>query len=212
MSVRSIVGVDPTAVTVQADTVSLSVRPVVDTDQITVASDIDSLRVERAISAADPTAAKTIEAKKVFTIGATKVEKPTAVEVAAGRVGLHLGAESVANPEETNDARVKNVRKAESMGTTTAEPLAAPEKKIRYTEDDALLVESEAERKSHAKRSEEARARKRAKNTQRQRARKASISGRQNMAKPDGAQEAEETDGSGKCGNSSEHSHGPTKL
>ena len=96
------------------------------------------------------------------------------------------------------------------MGTITAEPLAVPEKKMKYTEDGVLSAESETEKKSHAKRSEEARARKRAKNTQRQRARKASISGRQNMAKPDGAQEAEETDGPGKCGNSSEHSYGPT--
>ena len=50
---------------------------------------------------------------------------------------------------------------------------------------------------------------KNAKDTQRQRTRKASISGKQNMAETDGAQEAEETDGPGKCGNSSEHSHGP---
>ena len=59
----------------------------------------------------------------------------------------------------------------ESMGTTAAEPQAAPEKKRRRA-DDALSVESEDEtnaitsgpdsggKKSHAKRSVEARARK----------------------------------------------------
>ena len=45
---------------------------------------------------------------------------------------------------ETYDARVKKGRKAESMGTTTAEPLAVLEKKIKRTEDDVLSTESEA--------------------------------------------------------------------
>ena len=106
----------------------------------------------------------------------------------------------------------------ESMGTTSAEPQAVPEKKRRS--DGVVLVEDEAEinassaglesgeMKSCARRSDEARARKSAKNTQRQRARKASISGSRNMAETDSAQEADETEGSGKCGNSTEHSHG----
>ena len=101
------------------------------------------------------------------------------------------------------------VRKAEFMGTTTAEPQAVPEKKIKHTEDDALLVESETEKESHAKRlSIETRAKRNAKSTQRQRARKASISGRQNITETDGAQEAEDTDGTGKFENSTEHLHG----
>ncbi len=65
------------------------------------------------------------------------------METAAGRVCLHIGAESVVIPEETNDARVKNVRKAESMGTTTTEPLAVPGKKMRA--DGTLLVENETD-------------------------------------------------------------------
>ena len=69
-------------------------------------------------------------------------DKPAAVETAAGRVCLHIGAEAVAIPEETNDARVKNVRKAESMRTTTAEPLAVPEKKMRSA-DGVVSVENE---------------------------------------------------------------------
>ena len=52
------------------------------------------------------------------------------------------------------------MRKAESMGTTTAEPLAVLEKKIKHTEDDALLVGNEAEKKSRTIRSDEARTRK----------------------------------------------------
>ncbi len=49
---------------------------------------------------------------------------------------------------------------------------------------------------------------KKAKNHQRLRARKASVSSSQIMTETDSAQEAEETDGPGKCGNSTEHSHG----
>ena len=113
--------------------------------------------------------------------------------------------------------------KTESMGTTTAEPQVVPEKKMRRA-DGAILAENEdetnainsgldsKEMKSGARRSDEARARKNAKDYQRRRAQKANIKSSQNKTEVDGAQEAEETDGPGKCGNSSEHSHGPTKL
>ena len=89
----------------------------------------------------------------------------------------------------TNDTRVKNVRKAE--------PLAAPEKKIKRTKDDALPAESKTERKAGDGRSDESRARRKAKHKQRQRARKASFSCSQNKTEVDGSQEAEETEGSG---------------
>jgi hypothetical protein len=116
-------------------------------------------------------------------------------------------------------ARVKNVRKIDSMEITVAEPLASPEKKMRRA-DGVPLVESEAETnagsagpglgemKSHSIRSDEARARRNAKRNQRQRRRKASISGGQNKIEIDGTQEAKVTEGAGKWGNSTEHSHG----
>ena len=83
------------------------------------------------------------------------------------------------NYEATNDARPKEVRKAEATETATAEPLTFPETKMRRV-DGAPLVESEAETiadsaglesgviKSRAIRSDEARARKNAKHSQRQ--------------------------------------------
>ena len=43
-----------------------------------------------------------------------------------------------------NGGRFKKVRKAESMGTATAEPLEAPEKKMRRA-DDVLLDEIEVD-------------------------------------------------------------------
>ena len=104
------------------------------------------------------------------------------------------------------------------MGTAAAESLVVPEEEMRA--EGALLVESEAETKvgsagpgsgemtSHAIRSDEARARRNAKRNQRQRRRKASISGGQNEIEIDGTQEAEVTEGAGKWGNSTEHSHG----
>ena len=94
------------------------------------------------------------------------------------------------------------------MGTTTAEPKDVPEKKIKYTEDDALLVESEAEKKSRTIRSDETRVRRHAKRNQRQNARKANTSANKNKTEIDGAQEAEEADGPGKWVMSSEYSHG----
>ena len=93
----------------------------------------------------------------------------------------------------------------EPMGTTTAEPQAVPEKKMRSA-DDAPTAESEEEtnaitsgpdsggREPHAKRSEEARARRKTTKKQHQRTRKASIRDIQHMTEPDGAQEAEEAE------------------
>ena len=86
------------------------------------------------------------------------------------------------------------MRKADSMGTITAEPLAVPEKKMKRTEDNVLSAESETEMKFCAIRSDEARARRKATKKQHQRARKASIRGIQNMTETDGAQEAEEAE------------------
>ena len=105
------------------------------------------------------------------------------------------------------------------VGTTTEEPQAVPEKKMRSA-DDAPSVESEDEsntitsgpdsggRESHAKRSEEARARRHAKRNWRQNARKANTSASKNKTEIDGTQEAEETEGTGKWVMSSEYSHG----
>ena len=106
------------------------------------------------------------------------------------------------------------------METATAEPLAFHENKMRRV-DGAFLVESEAEIivdsaglesgdvKSGARRSDEARARKNAKSHQRRRARKANINCSQNMTTEiNSAQEAEETDGTGKWEDSTELFYG----
>ena len=62
-----------------------------------------------------------------------------------GRLGLHIEADSIAYRATATvyGASFKKVRKAESMGIITAEPLEAPEKKMRRA-DGVLLVESEA--------------------------------------------------------------------
>ena len=76
--------------------------------------------------------------------GAGFVVASAFTEDVSGCAGLHIEADSFANPEAANDARFKKVRKAESMGTTTAEPLAVPEKK-RKRVDGAFSAESEGE-------------------------------------------------------------------
>ena len=78
--------------------------------------------------------------------GAGLVAALSGTEDVRGCVGLHIEADTAVHPEETNDARVKKVRKADSMGTITAEPLAVPEKKMKRTEDDVLSLESETEK------------------------------------------------------------------
>ena len=137
-----------------------------------------------------------------LTTGAGFVVALSGTEDGSGCIGiLHCEVVSVAHPEETYDARVKKVRKAESAGTTAAEPLAAPNKKMRSA-DGVVLVANNAitsgpgsgGRKSHAKRSEEARARRKATKKKHQEARKASIRGLQNMTETDGVQEEEEAD------------------
>ena len=166
-----------------------------------------TLEVDAEVGLVDGETAEVATAEIDLKTEAGSVVAQSTTEAVSGCVDLHIVADSVAHPEETNDARIKNVRKADSMGTITAEPLAVPEKKMRA--DDTLLVGSEAEEKKHAQRlSNEARAKRNAKSTQRQRARKASISGRQNITETDGAQEAEDTDGEGKSENSTEHLHG----
>ena len=67
----------------------------------------------------------------------------TNAATAGVEIDLHVGAEPEADHKVMMSARVKNVRKADSMETTVAEPLAVPEKKMRRAER-ALLVESEA--------------------------------------------------------------------
>ena len=58
----------------------------------------------------------------------------------SGCIDPHIETDSVANPEATNGTRFKKVRKAESLGTTTAESLEVPEKKMRRA-DGVFLVE-----------------------------------------------------------------------
>ena len=96
----------------------------------------------RAVSGPDFITVEVAVAEGGLQIGVGSVVAPAVTENVSGCAGLHIEAESVANPETMNDARLKKVRKAESMGTATAEPLAFPEKKMRA--DDALLVEIEA--------------------------------------------------------------------
>ena len=79
--------------------------------------------------------------------GAGFVAALSGTEDVRGCVGLHIEADSAVHPEETNDAGVKKVRKAESMETALAEPLVAPYKKMKRTDDVVLSVESETERK-----------------------------------------------------------------
>jgi len=140
----------------------------------------------------------------------------TTVDV-SGCIGPHIETDSVSTSEAPSGTRFKKVRKAEALGTATAESLAAPEKKMRA--EGVLLVESEAETnssaglesgetKSHARRSDEARTRKNLKDSLRQRAKTSRISSSKNMAETDSAQEAEGTEGPGKCENSTEHPHG----
>ena len=64
-------------------------------------------------------------------------------EDVSGLIDLRIEIDSVANPEATSGTRFKKVRKAEAMGTTAVEPLAAPEKKGRV--DGVFLVEREAD-------------------------------------------------------------------
>ena len=54
-----------------------------------------------------------------------------------------IETDSVSTSEATSGTRFKKVRKAEALGTATAESLAAPEKKMRA--EGVLLVESEAD-------------------------------------------------------------------
>jgi hypothetical protein len=133
----------------------------------------------------------------------------TNAETTGVEIDLHVGAEPENDNKVMMSARVKNVRKVDSMEITVAEPLASPEKKMRRA-DGVPLVESEAETnagsagtgseemKSHARRrSDEARARRKAVCKQRQRTRKAS-SGIQLVIETDSTQEAEEAEGPGK--------------
>jgi len=143
----------------------------------------------------------------------------TNAETAGVEIDLHVSAEPENDHKVMMSARVKNVRKVNSMEITVAEPLASPEKKMRRA-DGVPLVESEAEtsarsagtgsgeKKSRVIRSDEARARRHAKRNQRQRTRKANISDSKNKSETDGAQEAEETEGKGKWEMSTEYSHG----
>ena len=80
-----------------------------------------------------------------LTPGAGLVAALSGTEDVRRCVGLHIETDSAVHPEETNDARVKKVRKADSMGTITAEPLAVPEKKMKRTEDGVLSAESETQ-------------------------------------------------------------------
>ena len=101
--------------------------------------------------------------------GAGSGDELTAAEDVGGCLDPHIEADSIAYREIIHGARIKKPRKAEAMGTATAEPLAVPEKKRRV--DGVFLVESEAETsagfaglgsgetKSHAFRSDEARTR-----------------------------------------------------
>jgi hypothetical protein len=184
--------------------------------------DVEAAEVEadlhlRAVSGADCTAAEAAAEVSLKT-GARVDVAVTITEDVSGLTDLRIEIDSVANPEATSDTRFKKVRKAEAMGTAAAEPLAVPEKKRRV--DGVFSVESEAETnagfvglgsgemKSRAFRSDEARAKRNAKDNQRQRKRKASISSSQIMTETDSAQEAKETEGTGKWKNSSEHLHG----
>ena len=68
----------------------------------------------------------------------------TNAETDGVEIDLHVGAEPEADHKVMISARAKNVRKAYSMATNVAEPLAVPEKKMRRAEGE-LLVESEAD-------------------------------------------------------------------
>ena len=67
----------------------------------------------------------------------------TNAETAGVEIDLHVGAEPEADHKVMMSARVKNVRKVDSMETNAAEPLAVPEKKTRRAEGE-LLGESRA--------------------------------------------------------------------
>ena len=75
---------------------------------------------------------------------AGSVDELTAADDLGGCVGLQGKADNAAYPETIHDARLKKMRKAESMGTTTAEPHLVPETKMRRV-DGTPSVESEDE-------------------------------------------------------------------
>ena len=64
-------------------------------------------------------------------------------EDVSGCIGPHIETDSVSTSEAPSGTRFKKVRKAEALGTATAESLAAPEKKMRA--EGVLLVESVAD-------------------------------------------------------------------
>ena len=142
--------VNPTAVAGQAEDTcagSASPNPCTATaeylDLVTVATDDDDCS-SFAASRADLMAAEAAAAEVDLKTGAGIIVTLAVTEEVSGCVGPHIEADSVADSETVNDARLKKSRKAESMGTTTTELLAVPEKKMKRV-DYAPLVEGEAD-------------------------------------------------------------------
>jgi hypothetical protein len=127
----------------RADIASLSLSDgtAVDVDLIKVTAEDESLSV--GAPGADFTTPEVAEVETALKSGAGSDDDLTAAEDVGGRLGLHIEADSIAYRATVYGASFKKVRKAESMGITTAEPLEVPEKKMRRA-DGELLVGSEA--------------------------------------------------------------------